>query len=294
MIYTSIEGLKCISNIDLTEDNVFEIKPGQDHLVIIKEVSAKFNAKYTKRRKVLYKNDVILKKAIEEGEKNKVKLFGVPYPKIEWYSGFFGNQYAIVYINNHDSQTFKVFIKFDEMNNFHMSENDDKNGCWLFTLVPGQKVIKRLDPISPFKRVRYKGMSKKIFLIDPNKPNEYSLKELMTPELLNNQELTDITTSRGKMMIYGKLAKKYAIWYYYNFNSFYAFVFSNPMSDYTFCAKIKFTLENYSLDLSKEDSEDTWNIKLSPNQTLVKTIKLLNPDLKGSWSNSTSKQFVKI
>ena len=129
--------------------------------------------------------------------KEEVKLCKVEWNRIVWYSGFFRSQYVRVYVNKHDSLSVKVFIKIGQLNNLHMSKNDASNGCWLFTLDPGQTVIKRLYPIDPFQMVSYKGMSKKFFIVNPNNPYEYSLKELMTPELLPKEGLTKIATSRG-------------------------------------------------------------------------------------------------
>ena len=116
----------------------------------------------------------------------------------------------------------------------------------------------------------------------------------MTPELLSTQELIDITKSRGEGSIYGNQNEKYALCYYYNFDNFYTFVYSNPMSEYNFDAKVNFTIENYLLELFPEDIENTWNIRLNPNQTLLKKINVIDFQKKVSWDSNTTYKFIKV
>ena len=138
-----------------------------------------------------------------------------------------------------------------------------------------------------------KSLTTELFIVDPKKPNEYSLKELMTPELLSREELTEITISRGHKSTYGNTNQNHGICYYQSFGDFYAFVFSNPLNDHTFSAKVTFTLQNYSLERCENDTKKTWKVKVGPNQSILKLMKKVDPTKASSWKNSTSYEFLK-
>ena len=167
LVYKKTEGIEFISQIDPIGDNVFKIDPGSDYAVTFKDIGKKLQTSYSFGTKFIYLKKHLINKAINEGKREEVKVNKVAYPEIVSYSGFFGSQYALVYVNNHESLTLRVFIKFEEMNNLRLSTKDEKNGCWYFILKPGQTVIKRLHPINPFGLVKFKGMSKKLFIVDP-------------------------------------------------------------------------------------------------------------------------------
>ena len=166
--------------------------------------------------------------------KQEINVNGIYYHNILEYSGYFEYQYAHVYVNNHDSITVKVFVKFDELTNLSLSDVDKDNGCWYFDLEPGQTIIKRLNPITPFEIVNIKKWDIQYFIVNPSKPTDHILIELMNPEMLSSQELIDIGKSRGKMKTYyGEDKAEYITTHFYYFDNFHIFLISNPTTDYT-------------------------------------------------------------
>ena len=93
-------------------------------------------------------------------------------------------------------------------------------------------------------------------------------------------------------MVYGDSNDKHSLCYYHNFDKFYAFLYVNPMDDYTFSAEVSFKLKNYSLILSDNDTEDTWNIELEPNQEILKFMKKVKSNKNSSWKNSATFKFI--
>ena len=67
-----------------------------------------------------------------------------------------------------------------------MSKIDEINQCWLFTLQPGQKVVKVLYSTNPFKYKRKVGRIRtKSFKIDSFQHDDFSVTEFMAPEELS-------------------------------------------------------------------------------------------------------------
>ena len=128
--FTSIEGLQFISEeMKYTERNIFEIKPNSGLIIITKIKENYAFAKCNVDVQPQYTNKILLQKALEKGKVKQLEVEGQIYPDFLQYSGFFGNQYACVYANNHESITFRVFVKFNNLQNLRFSETDQDKGC---------------------------------------------------------------------------------------------------------------------------------------------------------------------
>ena len=173
-----------------------------------------------------------------------------------------------------------------------MTKIDQIDNCWYFDLQPGQTVVKTLHLIDIFEAAQCKARARKYYIIDHDRPDDYSLMELLTPQKLSKKEKIGITISRGTKSVYGDPEKQHGLCYYYNFDKFYTFVFVNPNNDCTFCAKVKFKLDNYSLIQSEDDTVDTWNIELKPKEKTLKLMKKMSAKKNSSWNNSTSFKFI--
>ena len=152
--YTKIEGLESSSaNLDLNKDLVLKIDPGSEALVLLKQICKKRSLSYLYPNQFLYNDSNLEKLVYEKGEKQQVKINGVAHPEFVLYKGYFDCIYTRLYVNTHQSQTLKVFIKFNNLTNLTLSDEDKQNRCWYFDLKPGQKVLKRLNFIEPFEDV---------------------------------------------------------------------------------------------------------------------------------------------
>ena len=294
--YSEMDGIEPISEqLQLHEDKVFKIDPGSDHIVLMKQANKTPSSYFDSPTQMLYNDANLLKLALDKGKKEEVKIGGNVYPEISTYSGYFDYQYARVYVNDHDSITVKVFIKFPELTNLSLSDADKESGCWYFYIEPGQTIMKRLNFINPFQSVNLGRCSVEHFIVGSTKLDQISLKELMTPEELSTEELIKITKSRGK--IHMKLSDKEKIKiisYCYSFDDFSTFVFYNPKTNYNCSAEVFFILQNYRLELSDADSENTWNIELKPNQKLLKKMYKINIKKKASYKFEITPRFTKI
>ena len=175
-----------------------------------------------------------------------------------------------------------------------MSKIDEIKGCWLFTLQPGQKIVKVLYSINPFEGKNISGIRTKSFKFDPFEYDDYSFTELMAPEQLSKTEILNIAISKGEKNVYGNPNNKHGLCHHYSFDDFTAFVFSNPMNDHIFCADVSFKLDNFSLELSEEDTKNAWHITVQPNQKILKLMKRIDNQKGTCRSSSTSYRFTKV
>ena len=116
--YNRFDGLKFISHeINPYKDNLFKIKPNSGLIIMMKKIGNGHSTKYNFGTQVIYKKKNLIDKVMEEGAKELIKVGDVTYPDIAVYSGFFGGQYASVYVNDHDTIAIKVFVKFGKLKN---------------------------------------------------------------------------------------------------------------------------------------------------------------------------------
>ena len=198
--YNKMDGLEFVSkNCAINEDKKFRIPSKTGHLVLLKRTSGALNSSCYNQSKVVYNSKNLIKKAIEKGKKEEVVVQGKTYPEILSYRGMIGQQYVVVYCNNHESLSLKVLIKFKELKNLRIvSKTDKANGFWSFIVNPGQIVIRKLHPINPFEGSEIRGMSTELFIVEPKKTREECQKDLETPKQWNRDGQNKTTISRGK------------------------------------------------------------------------------------------------
>ena len=286
-----MDGFKFVSNnLALNEEKIFKILPKTGHLVLLKKTNDVLDSSYYNETRVIYNSKNLIKKAIEEAGKKEVQVQGKTYPEISSYRKFIGQQYAVVYSNNHGSLALRVFIKFNQLKNLRMVSKIDKTkSYWNFIVNPGQTVMKKLHPIHPFEVSEFKGMSTELFIVKPKKTNEECQKDLKTPKKLsrNGQSETTISRSKENRGINSNINHQKGLAATRNN------IDNSPdlllMNDLIFDVEDSCTPQK----LIKGDSRSKSNIKFGTNQKILKLKKEVDPTRYSSITARTSYKFEK-